>query len=199
MIIPRLVHVCRITLASVYAFSFLLSCMAFPLFILAVLEEHDYLDRVETRTIVCTTRDKADGISMFHGEAYVRPSISQLEQMRLICEDEKQRLEATDRYYSNSSLELWLLYDDCNKVGAVHQADAQKNYDNACNAKKHGTEVQSNTRIRSKIVNTEVENLLTLMLKSIPITFILYLLGYIFFGEKTAFPLRKFKNIRTPE
>ena len=197
MIISRLVHVCRITLATVYTLSFLTSCMAIPLFIIAILEDYDYLDRIETRTIVCTTPDEADGISMFHGEAYVRPSISRLEQMKLTCENEKQKREATDRYYSDSRLGIVLLYaDDCSKVGSEHQAAALKYYDTACVGKKNGTEVQTNTLVRSSLIDPDV---VIFMLKSIPLTLIMYLLGYIFFGEKTVFPVRKFKNIRSPE
>ncbi len=193
MIISRLVHVCRIILTTLYTLSFLISCIALPLLIGLIVQEFGYLDKVETRVITCTTRDKSDGEALFHGEAYARPSVSELEKIRLTCEADKEQRKAKDRYYDT----FFLIdpYQDCNEVGEQHQASAQRHYDRLCIGKKDGTEVEKRTLIRSDFSHHELASILII---NIPTMLVLYLMGYVFFGEKTIFPIRKFKKIQSP-
>lgn len=193
MILSRLVHVCRIILSTAYAISFVLSCIAFPLLIGNFAQEFGYLDKVETKSVTCTTREKADGEGLFHGEEYVRPSITELEDMKQYCEQENAQRQAEDRYYE-SSRKFYFIdpYDNCNDVGTQHESNAQRYYEYLCIGKKDGTEVEKKTVIRSKFIHAE---LAFLFIINIPITILLYLVGYVFFGEKTAFPIRKFRNI----
>ena len=202
MIISRLVHVCRIILTTLYTISFLVSCIALPLLIGLIVQEFGYLDKVDTRVITCTTRDKSDGQELFHGEAYVRPSVSELEQIRLTCEEEKEKREVTDKYYTHEpSITNPFLknfgdqYPSRERVGYFHEIDAQKYFDTACSDKNDGTELEKTNVTRSYLIDPDH---VVFLLMSIPISLLLYLMGYVFFGEKMILPIRKFKKIQSP-
>ena len=201
MILYRFKKLCRIFNAILYSISLILFVLTAAVPLLRIVEETGAFDDISKTLITCALPSDADGISTFHGQSYVIPSLNELQSMKDLCEVQEAQNDKVGRFYVRDHYIRGTIFgnpfmEDCSTVGKTHKDIFDSKFSEICVNEELGTSKYKTEIKKSKNFKYSDEGFVYYLLISILSLIVTYSTGYVLFGVSSISPLALFRGLK---